>query len=274
MRVKNIPQRLIQEVNKVMIKCTKNEWRSSIELDKCEDNYISKNVWRDYESQMCGALDLSIKNSSSSSSLFALDLSMKAEKNKNPSALMTVNYTTKMQSTSESAGELKDLFLYKMLTDPGFIDNIKRAKYSKLISCQYCKKNFLSHLDLYNHQNEVMDVINSQVSCCACDKIFSQQRYLGSHRRCHLEKNKFTCNICTRRYSRQDNLARHNTFHTNPNKFPCSFCERTFTRKDLLNKHIKRHENKYRYHCNVCHKYFRGPLLLANHNQRYHSTVN
>ncbi|KAK0083602.1 hypothetical protein PV326_006645 [Microctonus aethiopoides] len=269
MRVKNTPQRSIQDIDKVRIECMKNEWKSPIKLRKCHD-YISQTVCEDYQSQTCGALDLSMRNSSS----VALDLSMNKEKNKNSLALMSVNYTTKMPTTSNNAGELKDLFLYKMLTDPGFIDSIKRAKYSNLISCQYCKKNFLSHLDLYNHQNEVMDVINRQVSCCACNKIFSQQRYLGSHRRCHLEKNKFTCNICTRRYSRQDNLARHNTFHTNPNKFPCSYCERTFTRKDLLNKHIKRHENKYCYHCNVCHKYFRGPLLLANHNQRYHSKVN
>lgn len=44
MRVKNTPQRSIQDIDEVTIECTKNEWKSPIESRKCHD-YISQTVY-------------------------------------------------------------------------------------------------------------------------------------------------------------------------------------------------------------------------------------
>lgn len=165
--------------------------------------------------------------------------------------------------------EFKDTFLYKMLTDPMFVENLKVTKTSAIFSCPFCKKTFPDEENFEIHQKSLVTE-DGRIACCACNKTFTQKRYLRYHQRSHSDRSKFTCDICTKKYSRQDNLTRHNTFHTNPDKFPCMYCERTFSRKDLLNKHVKGHENRFRYRCHICDKYFKGPLSLENHQKNHH----
>ncbi|XP_015430073.1 PREDICTED: zinc finger protein 510-like isoform X2 [Dufourea novaeangliae] len=167
-------------------------------------------------------------------------------------------------------GKLKDTFLYKIMTDPMFLENIQKHKQPRKYPCQFCKQEFLNVDELADHMDVKKDKSN-QVICCACKKTFAQKRYLRYHQRCHSERTKYTCDICTKKYTRLDNLTRHNAFHVNPDKFSCSYCEKTFARKDLLNKHLKCHDNKYRFFCEVCHKYFKGPLTLDNHKRIFHS---
>ena len=206
----------------------------------------------------CFSLETDSAHSSSENQLSAIDLSI------NKSRLITESSTSRANS--------KETFLYRMLTDPIFLENLRKNQKPATYTCIYCKKNFSKEEDLSDHLNVRKDEKN-QVACCACGKTFAQKRYLRYHQRCHTGRNKFTCDICTKNYSRLDNLTRHNTFHTNPDKFPCPSCERTFARKDLLKKHIKCHENRHRYHCGVCDKYFKGPLSLENHKKLFHSLV-
>ena len=165
---------------------------------------------------------------------------------------------------------LKDTFLYKIMTDPTFLESIQKHKQPKRYVCQFCKQEFPSSDELADHMYVKKDESN-QVVCCACRKTFAQKRYLRYHQRCHSERAKFTCDICTKKYSRLDNLTRHNAFHVNPDKFSCSYCEKTFARKDLLNKHLKCHDNKYRFFCDTCQKFFKSPLTLDNHKKFFHS---
>ncbi|XP_076245929.1 uncharacterized protein LOC143186245 [Calliopsis andreniformis] len=167
---------------------------------------------------------------------------------------------------------LKDTFLYKIMTDPTFLESIQKHKQPKKFACQFCKQEFANDEELTEHMDVKKDESN-QVVCCACRKTFAQKRYLRYHQRCHSERAKFTCDICTKKYTRLDNLTRHNTFHVNPDKFSCSYCEKTFARKDLLNKHLKCHDNKYRFYCESCQKYFKGPLTLDNHKKIFHSVT-
>lgn len=165
--------------------------------------------------------------------------------------------------------KLKDTFLYKIMTDPTFLENIQKHKQPKRYVCQFCKQEFVNGDELADHMDVKKDESN-QVVCCACKKTFAQKRYLRYHQRCHSERSKFTCDICTKKYTRLDNLTRHNAFHVNPDKFSCTYCEKTFARKDLLNKHLKYHDNKYRFSCELCHKYFKGPVMLEKHKKIFH----
>lgn len=168
----------------------------------------------------------------------------------------------------EPEDRLKDTFLYKIMTDPNFLENIQqRSKLPKKFCCAICKEVFATCEELTNHMDTKKNDSN-QIVCCACKKTFAEKRYLKYHQRCHSERTKFTCDICTRKYTRLDNLTRHNVLHVNPDKFSCTTCNRTFTRKDLLNKHRKSHE-KYNLYCEKCGKYFRRNLTLANH-QKLH----
>lgn len=179
------------------------------------------------------------------------------------------NTTTDVSSEPED--KLKDSFLYKIMTDPNFLESIqKNRQQQKKFVCLFCKKEFVTYAELTSHMDAKKDDSN-QIACCACKKTFSEKRYLKYHRRCHSERTKFTCDICTRKYTRMDNLTRHNVLHVNPDKFSCTICNRTFTRKDLLNKHRKSHE-KCNLYCVTCGKYFRSIVTLKNH-QRMHDDV-
>ncbi|XP_068976015.1 zinc finger protein 510-like isoform X3 [Bombus flavifrons] len=169
-----------------------------------------------------------------------------------------------------SDDKLKDTFLYKIMTDPTFLENIQKHKQTKRYTCPYCKQEFNNSDEQADHMDAKKDESN-QVVCCACKKTFAQKRYLRYHQRCHSERTMFTCDICTKKYTRIDNLSRHNAFHVNPDKFSCNYCEKTFARKDLLNKHLKCHDNKYRFFCEICQRYFKGPLSLENHKKNFHS---
>ncbi|XP_076289224.1 uncharacterized protein LOC143213353 isoform X2 [Lasioglossum baleicum] len=169
-----------------------------------------------------------------------------------------------------SSGKLKDTFLYKIMTDPTFLETIQKHKQPRKYSCQFCKQEFANEEELDDHMDIKKDESN-QVICCACKKTFAQKRYLRYHQRCHSERTKFTCDICTKKYTRLDNLARHNAFHVNPDKFACTYCEKTFARKDLLNKHLKCHDNKHRFFCQECQKYFMGALALDSHKRINHA---
>lgn len=172
-----------------------------------------------------------------------------------------------------SGGKLKDTFLYKIMTDPTFLETIQKHKQQpRKYSCQFCKQEFGNEEELDEHMDVKKDESN-QVICCACKKTFAQKRYLRYHQRCHSERTKFTCDICTKKYTRLDNLARHNAFHVNPDKYSCTYCEKTFARKDLLNKHLKCHDNKHRFFCQVCQKYFMGALALDNHKRIFHGII-
>ncbi|KAL0114527.1 hypothetical protein PUN28_011664 [Cardiocondyla obscurior] len=166
-------------------------------------------------------------------------------------------------TSAEPEDKLKDSFLYKLMTDPNFLKNIKRNKQLKEFICIFCKDEFATYEELTNHMDAKKNERN-QIICCACQKTFAEKRYLKYHQRCHSDRTKFTCDICTKKYTRLDNLTRHNVLHVNPDKFRCTICNKTFTRKDLLNKHRKSHE-KYNLYCTKCGKYFRSILTLENH---------
>lgn len=206
----------------------------------------------------CFSLEDDFTHASSEDQLEAIDLSLRNR--------------PKSPETPSPTVDSKNTFLYKMLTDPSFLESLRKDQKVTNHACPFCKQNFTTEDDLTDHLNVRKDETN-QVACCACGKTFAQKRYLRYHQRCHSERNKFTCDICTKNYSRLDNLTRHNIFHTNPDKFPCPSCERTFARKDLLKKHIKCHENRHRYHCAICDKYFKGPLSLENHKNLFHSNA-
>ncbi|XP_011050394.1 PREDICTED: gastrula zinc finger protein xFG20-1-like [Acromyrmex echinatior] len=131
-------------------------------------------------------------------------------------------------TSAEPEDKLKDSFLYKIMTDPNFVKNIQRNKQKKFV-CIFCKEEFVTCEELTNHM-EARKNESNQIVCCACKKIFAEERYLKYHQRCHSDRTKFTCDICTRKYTRLDNLARHNVLHVNPDKFCCSICNKTFTR--------------------------------------------
>ncbi|XP_015177123.1 PREDICTED: zinc finger and BTB domain-containing protein 24-like [Polistes dominula] len=194
--------------------------------------------------------------------------------------------TTYHQSSIDPADKLKDTFLYKIMTDPTFLENIQKNKKQqqqqlqpKKPICPFCHEEFSNYLILSEHMDGKINsettttttTTTTEITCCACKRIFSRKKYLRHHQKSHLEKNKFTCDICTKKYTRMDNLTRHNTFHVNPDKFPCTSCEKTFARKDLLNKHLKCHENKLRFYCEDCDKYFKGQVTLDNHKKFHHA---
>ncbi|XP_032682873.1 RB-associated KRAB zinc finger protein-like [Odontomachus brunneus] len=289
MRIKTVPRHRILQRNARVASATETSIDAETVTDtkkNCDSTHTmnSQNLYNQaYESPSAilipGAMsstscsDLTLPTSTSVSSPLAnnnnnnsevVNLSIKDASNR-------VNKTASGNS-AEPDDKLKDTFLYKIMTDPNFLENIQRNKQPKKFVCIFCKEDFTTCEELTSHM-DVKKNDSNQIACCACKKTFAEKRYLKYHRRCHSERTKFTCDICTRKYTRLDNLTRHNVLHVNPDKFSCTICNRTFTRKDLLNKHRKSHE-KYNLYCEKCGKYFRKILTLENHQKTHGDTSN
>ncbi|XP_014468313.1 PREDICTED: putative zinc finger protein 840 [Dinoponera quadriceps] len=284
MRVKTVPRhRILQRNTRVATAVeTSTDAETVTDLKKSRDSVYTMNGQNLYNQAYESPSAILIPGTMSSSSSSELTLSSStsvssSHTNDNNNNTEVVNLSTKDASNRvdktasgtsvEPDDKLKDTFLYKIMTDPNFLENIQRNKQLKKFVCIFCKEDFTTCEELTSHM-DVKKNDSNQIACCACKKTFAEKRYLKYHRRCHSERTKFTCDICTRKYTRLDNLTRHNVLHLNPDKFPCTICNRTFTRKDLLNKHRKSHE-KYNLYCEKCGKYFRKILTLENHQKTH-----
>ena len=57
----------------------------------------------------------------------------------------------------EQQNKFKDTFLYQIMTDPQFIENLQKNKQKKKPSCQFCKKEFETEADVKDHLNVRVD---------------------------------------------------------------------------------------------------------------------
>lgn len=102
--------------------------------------------------------------------------------------------------------------------------------------------------------------------CTICDKTFSRQFSLRTHRRTVHEKIKdFKCNMCNAAFSQQYHLNIHRqAVHENIKNFKCFVCSKAFGRRTDLKRHQEVHNKIKCFKC-WCNNVFFNKTDLLNH---------
>ncbi|XP_066540124.1 zinc finger protein 574 [Hoplias malabaricus] len=126
----------------------------------------------------------------------------------------------------------------------------------------------LSNLESCDKQKGQPFVIqeNLKFPCSTCEKAFSSQIRLLSHRQvAHSNERRFKCNVCSKPFKKQIHLRNHLRTHTGERPFQCSVCGKTFSSLANLSRHGLTHTGVRPYRCDVCHRAFSQSSNLRQH---------
>ena len=159
-------------------------------------------------------------------------------------------------------------------------EKFKHLTPTPTVSCDICKKNFLSEVSFKAHLKYAHSEVKSEL-CNHCDARFKQKKNL----RVHLEnihginlmkenycessdKNIFKCDKCQREFSYKKNLDAHmKRQHHDVTVYECEKCQSKFSHKRTLVAHVKaKHETHQReLACTDCGKKFSQRKILLQH---------
>eukprot|EP00095_Tigriopus_kingsejongensis_P006155 maker-scaffold40_size501252-snap-gene-0.17 protein:Tk06155 transcript:maker-scaffold40_size501252-snap-gene-0.17-mRNA-1 annotation:"protein ovo" len=88
----------------------------------------------------------------------------------------------------------------------------------------------------------------SKFQCRICSKMFSLQRLLNRHMKCHSDTKRYLCTFCGKGFNDTFDLKRHTRTHTGVRPYKCNLCEKSFTQRCSLESHcLKVHGVAHQY---------------------------
>ncbi|KAB7496040.1 Protein ovo [Armadillidium nasatum] len=88
----------------------------------------------------------------------------------------------------------------------------------------------------------------SKFICRVCSKVFSLQRLLNRHMKCHSDVKRYLCTFCGKGFNDTFDLKRHTRTHTGVRPYKCNLCEKSFTQRCSLESHcLKVHGVQHSY---------------------------
>jgi len=88
----------------------------------------------------------------------------------------------------------------------------------------------------------------AKFQCRMCTKMFSLQRLLNRHMKCHSDTKRYLCTFCGKGFNDTFDLKRHTRTHTGVRPYRCNLCEKSFTQRCSLESHcLKVHGVAHQY---------------------------
>lgn len=112
----------------------------------------------------------------------------------------------------------------------------------KEFKCNLCDLLFNSFIDLKEHSfNHITDL-----KCCICEKIFSNENTLFRHFNCHNpDRDIYKCEMCDSTFKRNDGLVRHiKDVHEKERYIICKYCDQPVLKRTYNERHKKNCEMK------------------------------
>ena len=127
---------------------------------------------------------------------------------------------------------------------------------SERISCTLCVSTFKDKDNMRKHMTYKHSKKNAgRWRCEICDKEFSQQGNLITHKRIHTGK-PISCSFCETKLATkcalQNHLATKHKIGDVTRKYTCSICNKVFTNKQELNRHTFTHTGEKPFQCDFC----------------------
>ena len=96
-----------------------------------------------------------------------------------------------------------------------------------------------------NNQKKEVDMKSKAFKCKDCNKSFSREENIESHKRVvHgliKPSQRYTCNECETSYEQKEQIESHiNSVHLNERPYKCNLCEESFFIDSQLKQHLKR----------------------------------
>ncbi|ODM88076.1 putative zinc finger protein [Orchesella cincta] len=118
------------------------------------------------------------------------------------------------------------------------------------------------------------------LDCFICSISFKQQHLLDDHvRRHHTREEPFVCRTCDKSFSTQRSVTSHKRVTHGNSRFACSKCSATYKRKDYLKRHVILKHGKNNNDSLVkcldpdCDKVFLYPSSMKTHHEVYHQEM-
>lgn len=124
----------------------------------------------------------------------------------------------------------------------------------------YTKSDLLKHIQL--HEKDFI--------CPECSLRFSQEKYLRSHLRVHIEEKPYKCPMCKKGFKRKTYLNIHIRTHSDERPYRCAECGKMFRKKTHLDSHTRIHTGERPFECPECKRRFRQKISLSKHLKRFH----
>lgn len=86
--------------------------------------------------------------------------------------------------------------------------------------------------------NKILQVLQEDLSCDACDLKFASDDSLQKHKRLHMLQ--YACDKCIMVFATQELFEKHVKVHHNDRPFSCDFCDNSFCAEGHLKTHMKR----------------------------------
>ncbi|CAL1526145.1 unnamed protein product, partial [Lymnaea stagnalis] len=103
----------------------------------------------------------------------------------------------------------------------------------------------------FSHQAKIL----KRWTCEVCQKAFSSNSDLKTHRRTHSGETPFKCDFCDRSFKQRGHRKLHiQVVHTKDMPFKCDQCDSAFPTRYRYQVHLKRHTGVKEHQCSYCDK--------------------
>ena len=141
------------------------------------------------------------------------------------------------------------------------------------LQCEHCEKSFSTNYSLNSHKR-IHSEIRERIKCFECDKTFASVMNLKVHVKSVHEKLKdHQCEHCEKSFSSSSMLIKHRKIHSNfRERIKCiSKCEKTCVSKDTLKIHMQMiHDKIKNYKCENCDQSYFAKADLKKHIKANH----
>ncbi|XP_005098108.1 zinc finger protein 728 [Aplysia californica] len=131
-----------------------------------------------------------------------------------------------------------------------------------------------TYVDAYNwatRQSTIQAKYLKRYVCEVCDKAFSSNSDLKTHRRTHSGETPFKCDYCERSFKQRGHRKLHiQVAHTKEMPYKCHLCDSAFPTRYRYQVHVKRHSGVREFKCNHCEKEYYTFGKLNEHKKKRH----